>query len=224
MDGREVSRRGFLRRSSAALAGAALAGALSTRADAGEDAAAKPGAGDADKGRKPWQMRQSTSTVQFGSLSLAKACERIAALGFEAVDIWHSGFGSPHLEEVEKMGADALKDLLAKTKLKLYAFTCYSVGANQGYPRYAELLGKAGGGVAVREARYGKVTDLSAEMKTFLEQLQISRCSIVKILICMMSIPHFYMWRWMNYPHNIRNILITGNGFMDMIPTLRPGM
>jgi len=163
MDGRQVSRRGFLRRSSAALAGAALAGAMSTRASADTDK---------DKDKKTWQMRQSTSTVQFGSLSLAKACERIAALGFEAVDIWHSGFGSPHLEEAEKMGADALKALLAETKLKLYAFTCYSVGANQGYPRYAELLGKAGGGVAVREARYGKVTDLSAEMKTFLEQIK----------------------------------------------------
>jgi sugar phosphate isomerase/epimerase len=158
MHGRQLSRRAFLQHSSAALAGAALANALSARADAG--------------GKAPWPMRMSTSTVQFSSVSVENACERIAALGFAAVDFWHSGFGSPHLEEIEKMGADALKELLAKSKLKLYAFTCYGVGANQGYPRYAELLGKAGGGLAVREARYGKVTDLAAEMNAFLEELK----------------------------------------------------
>ena len=40
------------------------------------------------------------------------------------------------------------------------------------YPRFAELLGKAGGGLAVREARYGKIQNLAAEMKAFLEQLK----------------------------------------------------
>ena len=34
------------------------------------------------------------------------------------------------------------------------------------------VLGKAGGGVAVRDARYGKVDNLTAEMKALFEQLK----------------------------------------------------
>lgn len=125
--------------------------------------------GAAQAADAPWTMRLSTSSVQFSSLPVEKACEQIAALGFEAVDFWPANFQCPHLDEIEKrLGPEGLKDLLAKHKLKLYAFSCYGLG----YPRYAELLGKAGGGVAVREARYGKVTNLTAEMKTFLEQLK----------------------------------------------------
>jgi len=160
MHDRQLSRRAFLQQSSAVLAGAALAGTLSARATAGEALAGE---------KAPWPMRMSTSTVQFSSLSVEKACEQIAALGFAAVDFWHSGFGCPHLDDIEKrLGSEGLKDLLAKNKLKLYAFSCY----NAGYPRFAELLGKAGGGLAVREARYGKVQNLAEEMKAFLEQLK----------------------------------------------------
>ena len=165
MYSKQLSRRSLLQHSGAALAGAALVNTLAGPVAAGEEAAG---------GDKSWPMRLSTSTVQFGSISVEKACEQIAGLGFVAVDFWHSGFGCPHLEEIEKrLGPDGLKELLAKNKLKLYAFSCYSVGANAGgFPRYAELLGKAGGGVAIREARYGKVKDLAGEMKAFFEQLK----------------------------------------------------
>ena len=164
MHDKQLSRRTFLQQSGAVLAGAALAKGSTRRVDAGEERAGE---------KTPWPLRLSTSTVQFSSLSVEKACERIAALGFAAVDFWHAGFGCPHLDEIEKrLGPEGLKDLLAKNHLKLYAFTCYNVGSNAVYPRFAEILGKAGGGVAVREARYGKVKNLTAEMKALLEQLK----------------------------------------------------
>jgi sugar phosphate isomerase/epimerase len=160
----QFSRRIFLQQSGATLAGAGLAGALTPPALARET---PPG------GKAPWPMRLSTSTVQLSSLSVEKACERIASLGFAAVDFWHAGFGCPHLDEIEKrLGPEGLKELLAKHKLKLYAFTCYNVGPNAGYRRFAELLGKAGGGLAVREARYGKFDNVTAAMKDLLEQLK----------------------------------------------------
>jgi sugar phosphate isomerase/epimerase len=119
---------------------------------------------------KPWRMRLSTSTIQFLSLPLEQACTRIAALGFEAVDIWCAYENCPHLDDVlNRLGADGLKELLAKHKLKLYAFSTY-VG---GYAKYAELLGKAGGGVAIQgSAGPCKPDELSARMKQFLESLK----------------------------------------------------
>ena len=133
-------------------------------------AAASPGlsrlAAAEPAGKTPWKMRLSTSTVQFSSLSVEKACEQIAALGFEGVDFWPSNFGCTHLDEIEKrLGPQGLKDLLAKHKLKLYSFTCYGFG----YPKYAELLGKCGGPVAVRESFGGDAKNLTSLMKAFLE-------------------------------------------------------
>ncbi len=155
-----VNRRMFLRTSAAVMGGAAAAPTLLATALAD----------DAD-----WKMRLSTSSVQFSTLPVEKACERIAALGFEAIDFWpaapaaYAGLGCPHLEEIEKrLGPAGLQDLLDKNHLKLCSLTCYFTG----YRKYAELLGKVGGGVAVRESRFGKVTNLTAEMKTFFEQLK----------------------------------------------------
>ncbi len=116
-----------------------------------------------------WKMRLSTSSVQFSSLPVEDACRRIAALGFEAVDFWNNRFQCPHLDEIEKrLGPEGLKELLAEHGLKLYAFSCYGLG----YPRYADLLGKCGGGVAVRGSRGGTPSNPAAEMKTFLKQLK----------------------------------------------------
>lgn len=117
-----------------------------------------------------WTMRLSTSTIQFTRLPIEQACQRIAQLGFEAIDIWSAHAGCPHLDDVQnRLGAEGLKELLAKNKLKLYAFSVYAGG----YRRYAELLGKAGGGVAVRgSAGPCPPGELSARMKAFLEGLK----------------------------------------------------
>jgi sugar phosphate isomerase/epimerase len=117
-----------------------------------------------------WQMKLSTSTIQYSTLPVEQACERIAALGFEAVDIWSAHENCPHLDDVAaRLGADGLKQLLARAKLKLCAFSVYSGG----YARYAQLLGKAGGGVAIQgSAPPCRPEELTAKMKVFLESLK----------------------------------------------------
>ncbi|MGD0091248.1 MAG: sugar phosphate isomerase/epimerase, partial [Planctomycetota bacterium] len=117
-----------------------------------------------------WQMRLATSSIQFKQLPLEQACQEIAKLGFEAIDIWDEFDGNQHLVEAEKLGGDGLKELLAKNKLKLSGFSVYRAG----YPKYAELLGKAGGGVAVRSCENGKFKpeEVSERMKRFLEGLK----------------------------------------------------
>ena len=117
--------------------------------------------------RKKWRMRLSTSSIHFMQLPIEQACERIAKLGFEAIDIWSAHEGCPHLDDVTKrLGADGLKKLLGKQKLKLFAFSVY----RGGYGRYAELLGKAGGGVAVQgSAGPCKPEELISRMRQFIE-------------------------------------------------------
>jgi len=103
-------------------------------------------------------------------LPIEQACERIARLGFEAIDIWSAHEGCPHLDDVAKrLGPDGMKELLAKHKLKLFAFSVY----RGGYARYAELLGKAGGGVAVRGSTGPcKPEELTIRMREFIEGLK----------------------------------------------------
>ncbi|MCX5655264.1 MAG: sugar phosphate isomerase/epimerase [Planctomycetota bacterium] len=150
------TRREFLSRAACVAAGAAGVGMLGSRAAWGENA--------------PWKMHLSASSIDFTRLPIEQACERIAALGFEAIDIWSPHAKCPHLDDVQKrLGAQGLKDLLARTKLKLYAFSVYAGG----YPKYAELLGQAGGGVAVRGS--GGQCDpaqLTAKTKAFIEGLK----------------------------------------------------
>jgi sugar phosphate isomerase/epimerase len=154
-DGQGINRREFLIGAACAAAGAAGIRLLEARR------AAAAGA--------PWKMRLSASSIDYSKLPVEQACERIAALGFEAIDIWSPHAGCPHLDDVQKrLGPQGLKDLLAKHNLKLYAFSVYAGG----YPKYAELLGQAGGGVAVHgSAKPCDPQDLTARMKEFIAGL-----------------------------------------------------
>ncbi len=150
----QVSRRSFLRQSAAV----GLCAGLCTNASTAAAITA------------PWKMRLSTSSIHYLHLPIEEACARIAKLGFEAVDIWSAHAGCPHLDDVAaRLGADGLKQVLKQTKLRLFAFSVYSGG----YSRYAQLLGDAGGGVAVRGSAGACAPDeLTARMRQFLEALK----------------------------------------------------
>lgn len=117
-----------------------------------------------------WRMKLSCSSIAFASLPIEDACRRIAKLGFEAIDLWSAYAGCPHLDDaLNRLGPQGLTDLLTRFQLKLYAFSVY-VG---GYPKYAELLGQSGGGVAIRgSAGPCKADELTSRMKSFLESLK----------------------------------------------------
>ena len=153
---RAVDRREFLSGVACGAAAAVAApGLLGSAAAAAEDR---------------WKMRLSASTIGYAKLSVEQACERIAKLGFDAVDVWSAHAGCPHLDDVlNRLGADGLNEVLDKNKLDLYTFSVYSGG----YRKYAELLGKAGGGVAVRGSS-GRCDpkELTSRMKAFLEGLK----------------------------------------------------
>jgi sugar phosphate isomerase/epimerase len=115
-------------------------------------------------------MKLSTSSIHYIHLPIEKACEEIARLGFPGVDIWSAHAGCPHLDDVvDRLGAEGLKKLLAKTDLDLFSFSVY----RGGYAKYAELLGKSGGGVAVQGSTGPcEPSELQARMRAFLESLK----------------------------------------------------
>jgi sugar phosphate isomerase/epimerase len=152
-----VNRRDFLKTAGISWAAALGAPALAARTQGRED-------------RRKWSMRLSTSSIHFMGLPIEQACDRIARLGFEAIDIWSAHQGCPHLDDVAtRLGPEGLKELLKKNKLKLFAFSVY----RGGYEKYAELLGKVGGGVAVRGSSGPcKPEELTVRMRRFLEGLR----------------------------------------------------
>jgi len=140
-------------------------------ASAGLTAPVLPTWAQENTAEQKWRMRLSTSSIHFMQLPIEQACERIAKLGFESVDIWSAHGGCPHLDDVaNRLGPDGLKKLLAKHKLKLFAFSVYKGG----YERYAELLGKVGGGVSIRGSTKGesKPEEMTTRMQKFIEGLK----------------------------------------------------
>ncbi len=118
-------------------------GALSTGMLAKSRAGAMSWASQERNQSPKWRMRLSASSINFSSLPIEEACQRIADLGFEAIDIWSAHAGCPHLDDVQRrLGAEGLQRVLKTCGLKLYAFSVYSGG----YMRYADLLGQCGGG------------------------------------------------------------------------------
>ena len=194
----QLSRRDFL--ATAACAGAAVAFTPNIACAAGS------GAGS-------WQMRLSTSSVHFKDLPIEMACERIAALGYEAIDIWSAYDKCPHLDDVaQRLGPLGLKALLAKHKLKLCAFSAY-VG---GYAKYAELLGQAGGGVAIRDsAAPCPPKELTGRMKTFFESLK----PLVEL-----AEKHNSHLAIENHGHALLDSLDSFKAFVDLNPSPRLGI
>jgi len=170
---------------------------------------------------KKWQMRLSTSSIHFMQLPIEQACERIANLGFEAIDIWSAHNGCPHLDDVaNRLGPEGLKKVLDKNNLELFAFSVYKGG----YARYAELLGKAGGGV-------GALLNSLDSFKAFVDintsprlgialapyHLQTIKASVPEaIRICGEQL--FFFYAWQNYPGAEQ---LPGIGPTDMTPWIR---
>ena len=122
--------------------------------------------------KKKWKMKMSAASVCYSSLPIEQAFERIGALGFDGIDIWPTIFHCKHLEEVRtRLGAVGLKKLLKKHKLEISAFSVY--GGGNGFKKYAELIGKAGGGVVIRgSSGAAEAKDMASRMKTFIESLK----------------------------------------------------
>jgi len=159
---RNISRREFVRSTAAAVAAASACRFSAAHAE--------------DKAEDAWKMRLATSSVMFDKLPIEQVCERVARLELQAVDIWApftwGGAQCTHLEDVKnRLGGKGLRELLTKHKLDVAAFTIYGHKLSQ----YWELIRDYGGGVVVRSAGAGRLTDpkeLTPRMRKFFETLK----------------------------------------------------
>ena len=159
-----MTRRGFVRSTTAAIAGVSLYGISAARAK------------DNPENKSTWKMKLATSSVMFDKLPIEQVCERVARLGLQAVDIWApftwGGAQCKHLADVKKrLGGKGLRELLTKHKLEVAAFTIYGHKLSQ----YWELIRDYGGGIVVRGAGAGRAVepkDLAPKMRAFFEKLK----------------------------------------------------
>jgi len=117
-----------------------------------------------------WRMRLSASSIMFWQQNVIQACQTIAKLGCEGVDIWSAFHHCTHLEEsrVRFTVKGGLKALLAQSKLQLSAATVYWTGVGP----FADYLGEAGGAVVVRGSGNDTEGGATAKMRAFLETLK----------------------------------------------------
>jgi len=167
MSGNKSSRRTFLKAAAAAGVVTTTAGLLPASVSLANENSTN------EKNEVVFNPKWTCSSVNYSSLSLEEACQRIASLGYEAIDVWDSIEGyleCPHLAEIaEKYHAEGFKKLLEKYHLNLGSFTVYAAK----YPKFAGLLGQCGGGLAVQGSQTGGLTgNVTADMKKFLEGLK----------------------------------------------------
>ncbi len=152
-----TSRRAFLRR--VAVGGAILGSPGLLRA--------------ADLG-PAWRPKLALSSVMFSDLSLVDLCGQAVKLGFKGIDLWGPFDKCRHLVEARELGVEGLRKLLDRHGLEIGAWTTYRTKVHdEGFPGYAEFIGASGGGIVVRESKYGEfaMEQLEVAIREFFEEL-----------------------------------------------------
>ena len=110
---------------------------------------------------QPWKLRLSASSINFAQLPIEQACQRIADLGFEAIDIWSAHEGCPHLDDIlHRLGADGLRSVLAERKLRCARFPCMQAAIHRtpscwGRSAVESLCGEAPGHARPKSLSHG---------------------------------------------------------------------
>ena len=104
-----ISRRALLRSATNAVAGAAVA-----RGTAAADA--------------PWQPTSILASALYGNFPLADILPEVAKTGAGSIDLWPKPHGTQR-EEVDTLGEQKVREMLAAAGVKLGSIACYTVGA-----------------------------------------------------------------------------------------------
>jgi len=76
---------------------------------------------------KPFQLNYTLSSALYGEMDLDVILPEIARAGCRSIDIWRRRHGNQR-EQIEAMGDEACKQLLAKNKARIEVSSCYPLG------------------------------------------------------------------------------------------------
>ena len=105
---------------------------MQTRRDfiaaAGAVAAAAPFAGVTEAGSKGnFRLKYIVGAAMYGTKPLAEILPEVRKTGAEAVEFWARPHGNQR-EQVDKLGVEAVRDLLKKNRVLMGSLTCFKYG------------------------------------------------------------------------------------------------
>jgi sugar phosphate isomerase/epimerase len=107
--GQGISRRSLLQSAAGAVAAAAV-----PRGAAAADA--------------PWQPTYILASALYGNFPLADILSEVAKTGAGSIDLWPKPHGTQR-EEIDTLGEEKVREMLAAAGVKLGSIACYTVGA-----------------------------------------------------------------------------------------------
>ena len=157
-----ISRRSLVRSAAGAVAAAAVA---------------RGGAAESAAGDTHWRPTYILASALYGNFPLADILPEVAKTGAGSIDLWPKPHGTQR-EEVDTLGEEKVREMLAVAGVKLGGIACYTVGAFKlaGEFALAKRLGAQTPVLVTMAPGKGDAPgdELAAAIKNFLEDLRPS--------------------------------------------------
>lgn len=121
-----------------------------------------------------WQPRWILASALYGTFPLAEILPEVAKTGADLIDLWPKPHGTQR-EEIDTLGEEKVKEMLAAAGVRLGGIACYKVGAFKLADEFAlaKRLGGEGTVLVTTAPGDGSLTGdaLTAAIEAFLEKL-----------------------------------------------------
>lgn len=121
-----------------------------------------------------WQPRWILASALYGTFPLSEILPEVAKTGAALIDFWPKPHGTQR-EEIDTLGEEKVKEMLAAAGVRLGGIACYKVGAFKLADEFAlaKRLGGEGTVLVTTAPGDGSLTGdaLTAAIKAFLEKL-----------------------------------------------------
>jgi sugar phosphate isomerase/epimerase len=128
----------------------------------------------AEPAAEPWRPRWILASALYGTFPLAEILPEVATTGADMIDLWPKPHGTQR-EEIDTLGEEKVKAMLAAAGVRLGGIACYKVGAFKLADEFAlaKRLGGEGTVLVTTAPGNGSLTGdaLTAAIKAFLEKL-----------------------------------------------------
>ena len=121
-----------------------------------------------------WQPRYILASAMYGSATLPEILPEVARTGADIIDLWPPPHGTQR-QEIDTLGEERVKQLLAEHGVKLGSIACYKLGPFNLADEFRMAARIAGPGVILVTGAPGKGDatgdDLKAQIRDFLVKL-----------------------------------------------------